>query len=1002
MAVFGKKDPKPQPENKKYLQEVPVVDGVQASLVWVKPFTNSDANYYMPPGDYTADTDKNFRKVMKDYFQLDFEGNWQDVISRLVVTNRTTKDFVQKYAADMEELDLMPNCKEKFEKKAAAADELQKGLLYEMAKGALAIFKPGENQPRQIRCDKDPKVMVVTEPLSDCFIGEIQKKYQTPFKPRPLPREIEKPHPPKPFTEPEPKGPDMPQPVSLKHPGQMPKENRIKKRPEDLKPVENILKDKTRDQLVDELYKEKLAKYTEGLIKPEKVVEKPVLEVEDPGEFKEKPPREIKVPDKPAACDIAQAMQEEAAKIDTSLDPKYFRINFLEPGEFDLPEPRAPQIDEPHFPDDPEYRPVTNDKPVMKYIFDKPQLKLLEPEGLEKPVEPKLDLSDLKEPVYPELRDEPAEPGFFKRLFSRFNSDWKKQAADHDSWVRERDELPKRREEWEKEYDIYNEKVVIRTEKYRAELEKFVPKKMAYAEAAQELEPDNEMLRIQHEMSMRSYEQDLEKLGGKPYTDAKKLHLDNPDDPKYRKDYEDMRKNALMKLQAEKIDYEQKLKLWEEKNKVALAENKKIKEAYDAKVNEYELRHAEYVKNYEGCKTPEEHKARRQYLEEVYQEDRQYYDDQKKRHEEAVETYKSQLEKCAEHARQHGIDPEEALAANRDRVQRQKQSDMAYEAVGQFISDHPEIGEYDLAVAEAEDEEIWRGVYENRLEDWKEEKAEYEQAKKEYEQKLAAYEDFSAASETYKQKYKEADIKALLEARREVDEAISKNREALATFEERNAANKKEQEVWDRENERVNENNRKMHEPGGLIYRWHENVKAYEDDVKRYNREVVKYKNDLNALPQRRSEWQLRKNAHDQEMIEFEAKKKIYDKRQEEIEAVKRENQMEKGSLESNDLRNPLYRDYMQRSSVAGYNHWRSYMDGNFKMDARQGVDLVNESKNLKLASKQYQKEKKNAPVKPSSKEQQDYIKRIQDRDRQIKLAEKEGIQLQNMNPFLS
>lgn|GEM_PF-6221330 len=56
----------------------------------------------------------------------------------------------------------------------------------------------------------------------------------------------------------------------------------------------------------------------------------------------------------------------------------------------------------------------------------------------------------------------------------------------------------------------------------------------------------------------------------------------------------------------------------------------------------------------------------------------------------------------------------------------------------------------------------------------------------------------------------------------------------------------------------------------------------------------------------------------------------------------------------------------------------------------------------LKLASKQYQKEKKNAPSNPSSKEQQDCIKRVQDRNNQVKLAEKEGIKLECMNPFLS
>ena len=1003
MALFGKKDPKPQPQPQKeeMLQGIPVVNGVQSSLVWLQPFTNYDANYYMPPGDYTADTEKNFRKVMKDYFQLDFEGNWQDVISRLVVTNRSTKSFIEKYAADMEELDLMPNCKEKFDKKAEAAEELQKGLLYEMAKGGLAIFKPGESQPRQLRCDKDPKVMVVTEPLADCFIGEIQKKYRTPFQPRPLPHALEKPQPPKPFTEPEPKGPGEVKPVTLKHPGSMPKENRIKKRPEDLKPVEDILKDKTREQLIDERYKEKLAKYTEGLLKPTEEKDEPKLEVEDPGEFTMRPPREIKVPDKPAACDIAKAMEEEAAKINTRLDPKYYYISYLDPGEFDLPEPKHPLVDEPKFPDPPEKVPYIDRKPVIKYFFEEPKLMKVEPEGLEEPVEPKLDLSDLKEPKYPELREEPPQPGFFKRLFSRFNSDWRKQVEDHENWVKERDTLSQRREEWEEEHDRYNEKVVLRTEKYKVEMEKYQPKLKAYADAAQELAPANDMFRTQYNMEKYSYEKDLEKLGGKPYTDAKQRHTDNPDDPKFLKEYEEMREMAKAKLQTEKFEYERRLKLWEEKNKEAIAENKKRELAYGLTLEDYELKHAEYKKNYEGCDTPEDHQARRDQLLEAYEADREYYEAAKKRHEERVETYKAQLEKCVEHAKKNGIDPEEALAANRERAQREKQSDQAYAEVGQFIADHPEIGEYDMAVAEAQDEEEWRGVYETALEDWKEEKEEYEKAKLEYEQKLAAYKDFKTAKDSYEEKYKEAEKKAMAEARYEVDDAIHKNHVEMAEFPERDAANKKEQQIWDRENERVKENNRKMYEPGGLIYNWHEKVKAYEEDVKRYNREVTKYNQDLESLPQRRQEWKLRKNAHDQEVIAYEAKKQAYEKREEEIKAVRDANRLEKGSLDYNDMKNPLYREYMERSYLAGYYSWSSYMNGNFKMDARQGRDLTNEAKNLKMASKQYQKEKNSAPKVPSSKEQQEYIKRIQDRNNQIALAKKEGIDLKGMNPFL-
>ena len=47
-------------------QGIPVVNGVQSSLVWVRPHTNRDLNFYMPPGEFTADTEKGFRKVMKE------------------------------------------------------------------------------------------------------------------------------------------------------------------------------------------------------------------------------------------------------------------------------------------------------------------------------------------------------------------------------------------------------------------------------------------------------------------------------------------------------------------------------------------------------------------------------------------------------------------------------------------------------------------------------------------------------------------------------------------------------------------------------------------------------------------------------------------------------------------------------------------------------------------------------------------------------------------------
>ena len=67
----------------------------------------------------------------------------------------------------------------------------------------------------------------------------------------------------------------------------------------------------------------------------------------------------------------------------------------------------------------PDLGPEPEGKPRPKYMFDEPKLKLIKPEGLEEPV---LDLSDLDEPEYPELRDEPPRPSGFTRFLGFFSS----------------------------------------------------------------------------------------------------------------------------------------------------------------------------------------------------------------------------------------------------------------------------------------------------------------------------------------------------------------------------------------------------------------------------------------------------------------------------------------------------------------------------------------------------------------------------------------------------
>ena len=1000
MSLFRRRAPKPQAEPQARPQpdfagEVPVVNGVQASLNWAVPYTNNDNNYHMPPGEYTEKTKENFFKVLKNEFNIDFEANWRDAVSRFVVTNPTTKDFLERYAANMEEYEIMPHCQEKYQLMEKEANELKMALVYELAKGGIAAFKPGESQPRQIRCDKDPNVMVVTEPLEDCFVGNIAAKYRKGFEPRPVPPTPKVPDVPKPFTEPEPKAPDDPKPVTAVYPGECPKENRIKKRPEDLQPVADILEGTTRDAMVDALYKEKLAEATKGLYKPDDVDEVPELEEEDPGEFLMKKPHDIKVPDKPATYDLYLKMQADAESIDTRLDSKYYMIPIYKRGEFDIKEPKRPQVDEPELAIPPELVPEPEGKPRPKYMFDEPKLKLIKPEGLEEPV---LDLSDLDEPEYPELREEPPRPSGFTRFLGFFSSSVRARVRDYDSWVTERDTLEERRAKYEEDIEVFEKKKQSRIEHYEKQMAEFKDKIKAYAETYDgELDyigTENEMLQVQYDMEKSMYMQDLAKLGGKSFVKAKEKLDADPDNPKLREAYESELAKAKSKLHDQKLEYERAVKEWEDKHPELAgirAENAKRQEAYEKDYTRQKLEEAEYKRNFSGCVSPEDHEKRKEQLLAGYEEDLKYYNDSKKRYESDIKTYEEQVEKCREHAKAHGIDPDEAVAANEDRVRRQRQYDKANEELSTFLQHHPEIMEYEHLQDEYKEEEEYRELYNERLESWKQEKEDYETAKKIYDQKVEARKNFEQAKENYDKKFKEISTDVLLASRKEVDEKIRKNREERETFAARNAENKHEQEVWDSDNERVKENNRKMHEPGGLIYNWKEKVKAYENDVLRYNREVTEYKKAIDTLPERRQQWKMRKDAHEQEVNEYGVKKQLYDEKIKEIKEIREANELGELGQTNADLKDPLYRDYVKHANPVGYNHWSSQMKNSYKMMNRQGVDLSKEGQQIKDASKAYYKNKSSAPKNPSAKAQKEYQDLVIQRNKQKAEEQKKG-----------
>ena len=951
----GKDEKQPQIQQVKMAaapKDIPVVNGVQTSLGWVAPLDPHNDQYYAPDGGFSDITGQNFEKVLKNYFGIDLEADPQDALNRIYVTNKTTEMALDTYFKEMEENSLMPECQEKYKTREEIAHKATNVLFYEMAKGGLAIIPLGEKEPRQIRCDKNKEVFTITEPFSECSIQKIADKYRTQVQKEVVPAKPLPPDEPV-FNEPEPKAKD-PGVFTGTAPGKRPVIPKFKKRPDP--PVwKDLLEGKTEEQLAEEIFKAEMEK--SGYVKPDPVPE-------DPGEFNmkipEKPrdPETIKLgepPVRPAAYDTLDALMEESQKNQKRLDPKYYDIKNLDPGEFAYIEPKRPVLDNPVLND---LELLPDGKPVTKYLFEKPVLKITMPEAPSGKA-PELDLSGLEDPgEAPLLRDEPPQVSGVKRFFRFLSSEWRRQIRDRDSWEAEKKTYPKRLEEWERKserYESLREQREIALEKKRAE----------WLESQKHEDPD---IQLDNDLAIMKYKEDL-----KRYEESKRALGSNYD--------------------AEKLKYENLVKEWEKKEADVIAENKRRREQYLKDKAIVRAERAEYLKNFGALAgKPAEIEKRKAELQDEYEEKLQEFLDRKTRYETQKNAFEAEIRKCRLQAEKDGIDPDEAVEANRKWREEQKFAQILDEKIVDYRLAHPEIGEYDTALQEYEENKSFKEDLKERMEEYNEEKAEYDKAKLAFDQKKAAFENLSEANKRYEKIVDEKRSFAKYIASKKVE----KNRQEKAEFPKLLEEYNKEIKIYDRDKAQFEENVKKLSEPGGLIYKWEEKNAKYQQDLEAYKKKCLECENYNATLDIKKQSWEIKKQTYEIEKQIYEEKKKIYDAECKRIDEIAERNSRRADEAAAKDMSNPKYKDLVLNGTQYNFGHskWAQKIP-NFKTDLREKMDVGLDKIYKEQDFKNYAKLKNRAPKNPSAEEQQAYIKRVMVNDKVKNYAD-------GMKPFMT
>jgi len=974
-----------------YGKDVPVKNGIIPSLGWVSPLSQHNNEYYEPEGGLTQAMQNNFRKLLKTQFGLDLEADFRGAYSRIFVVHSRMKERMGEYLQKMEKYEIMPESKETYRLRQEEARAMEDALFYEMAKGGLAVIPAGEAEPRQIRCDVSQDAFVVTEPFSQCAPQPIMEKYKV-HEPvyQPVPQAPEEINEPDPFTEPEPLWPEKPEPVAVNPPGREPVPPRFMNRPVEPDPPLDPMRFGSKEALAEEIFREKLE---------ESGLKEPTEQLEDPGEFTMNEPEEVAKPDivipeapiKPEAFDIAEqmaeALEEEAPELDR-------RVLWIEdqPGPFEEKEPVRPVMVKPADVPSPVYYKMP-DRPKLKYRyeFDEPEPPELRHPEIQLPDPPVLDLSDLKEPPYPELGPEPPKPGVLARMFSWVSARAKEKVTAYDKWKKDAADLPRRREQWEAEQNEYQNKIELRERKYAAEKAEYDRLSEEYRKDAELYQEENNVNLLRYEKKSQAYQEALEKFGGGAYVTAKAMLRDSrmrgydlssdpklvADHQKLKEEYEKQLEIAKKKLADEKLrvdqEYQEKLDKWEKENSGTIEENLRRKNEFEKKLDEFHDELDKWEENFLECHgDPEKISRKYDELETDYQNKLKQYFDDKEEHEKRVKRYEDSKKRCKENAVRQGMDPEEALAANiqfrADTVVHEKKIDDYHK----YLKDHPEIKTYNNELVdynEAIENKEWA---ENSYDEYIEEKREYDAAKKEYDQKKAAFDDLEAA----KKHYREAVDTMKKEAGKEAEQQIENYDNAQNEYKSAYKKYREDDNNWLFQKSAFDENVRRMYEPGGVHTRWKERKKDYEDANQQYRKQLEKYEKDKYTFKSRHDAWEMKKQDHESQVKKYNLKKAVYDSKMEQIQKVKDANALESEKAKQADLQDPLFKDYLMNTGrYASRDTWHKQFDGDYKnvIENRKKMDLSREAEKVRTMSETYQKRKKAAPTEISKAEEYSY-----------------------------
>ncbi len=958
-----------------FIKKIPVVNGIQSRLGWLSPKSTKNTDYYMPKEEYDAQTEAGFHKLLKEHFGINLEADHRDAARRIFTFNRTGATFMNDYFQKMEEIDLMPDCKEKFQTKEKIAKDMEKGLFYEMAKGSLAIARLGENEPRQVLCDKDKHVFTVTEPFSvsnPIGIRRLYAGYQTRNIPR-EPREPDRPV----FTKKEPVAPVPPAPFDMKAPGPRPEPPRIKAftMAEPEKPLD-IMDGKTREDIYRETYARMQAEVES--MKPQEVIE-------DPGTFDIPEPRlpeepkfeeELVKPEKPAEYDALRVRYDQLEKAVEQAQPQ-FDERFIsvahKPESFTLEEPKKPVTEQPVGPLRPEYKDIPG-KPVAKYRFYEPQLILHQPDNLDDPGEMP-QLKDMPEPPEkPALRKEPNNPGSFKRRFSWLIRSWKNEIADHEAWEKERENLPKKLEKYELDYAKWQVEITRKSHEHALVVDEYIKKKLIWDRECEAFGPENDMLRIKYEGEMEAYKADKAKLGDR--------------------------------FEAEKAKYEKELSDWQsnlsEEEKATQAENDKLYKDFEDKYSEFIRKDTEYNRNFRDCNNdPQKIAERKNELELKYERELKEYNWLRDQHEKQEQAFQSSVRNIRSDAEKAGRDPDAAEADYMARLEQIKNYDNKTALLQSFIEKNPVLNEYDSQMALYQEDLDYRESltesYKEDMEDYRREHEAWSKEKQEYDKKLDLYKNgYKAVQE----KYEAAKRNLKQNAADEAERLIRENEKQIREYPTKLQEYQDEKAAYDRAYANWQKGKEDMKKPGGLIYKWEEDVKAYNDAKNAHEEALEQYDQDVKSYPDRIRDYNNDLESYLKELEIYNGQMSHYKASMQHISSIKAANKASREAHHARINSNPIYQDYSFNTDTYdyGYRQWEGMLHKSKQLKNLQAMNAGEYKAAQQQVFKNYERRKKNAPEYFSAREAKEYSERVQEYNYLSKFPEGMKPYLKNMN----